>query len=82
MGVHNVVDVFEGDALREVEALLLLEGGCGEVALELLVGEVDAQLLEGVHLEDLEAEDIEQPDELVPRHVAHPLAQRSIDTHH
>jgi hypothetical protein len=36
-----------------------------EEALELLVGVVYAQLLEGVYLEDLEAEDVQDADEVV-----------------
>ena len=43
--------------------LLPLDEGVGEVRLEALVGEVDAQLLEGVVLEVLEAEDVEEADE-------------------
>ena len=61
--VVDVLDVLELDALRRVEALLRLEGRHREVALQLLVGEVDAELLERVGLEDLEAEDVEDADE-------------------
>ena len=61
--VVNIGDLVEGDAFGGVQALLRLEGRHGKVALELLVGEVDAQLLEGVRLEDLEPEDIEDADE-------------------
>ena len=43
--------------------LLPLDEGVGEVRLEALVGEVDAELLEGIVLEVLEAEDVEEADE-------------------
>ena len=48
--------------------LLLLHGEhvLVELLLQLLIGVVDAQLLETVLLEDLEAKDIQQPDELQP----------------
>jgi hypothetical protein len=42
---------------------LLAEDVCVELLLELLVGEVDAELLERVRLEVLEAEDVEDADE-------------------
>ena len=45
--------------------LLGVEGRLCEVLLQLLVGEVDAELLERVGLEDLEAEDVEHADELL-----------------
>ena len=51
------------DALRAVELLLLLERVHDEVLLRLLVGEVDAELLERVDLERLEAVDVEDADE-------------------
>jgi len=56
--------VVELDALSHVHALLVLEGCLGEVGLQLLVGVVDEQLLETVGLEYLEAEDVEDADEL------------------
>lgn len=40
-----------------------LEGGLVEEELQLLVGEVDEQLLEGVGLHVLEAEDVQDADE-------------------
>ena len=46
-----------GGALR----LLASEYGVEEEALELLVGQVDHQLLEAIGLEDLKAEDVEEP---------------------
>ena len=57
-GVHR-------HALRLVRRDLLGEHAVGEVPLQLLVGEVDAQLLERVLLERLEAEDVQQPDVVV-----------------
>ena len=45
-----------------VQVLLLREGVAVELLLQPLVGEVDAELLEGVGLEDLEAEDVEHAD--------------------
>ena len=54
---------------RHVDPLLLvlskhrLEDGLVEHALELLVGEVDAQLLERVRVKDLEPEDVQDADE-------------------
>eukprot|EP00968_Pinguiococcus_pyrenoidosus_P000506 scaffold31_cov263-Pinguiococcus_pyrenoidosus.AAC.12 len=55
-------DLGKADALRLVDTLLLLEGRPVEVLLQLLVREVDAELLEGVLLEDLEPEDVEHAD--------------------
>ena len=54
-----VVDRDPNDALLRVDLLLHLEDELEEELVQLLVGEVDAQLLEGVDLEDLEAEDVE-----------------------
>ena len=54
------------DAVILVRKLLGLEDRTQEKVLELLVGEIDAELLEAVHLEYLEAKDIEQPDEARP----------------
>jgi hypothetical protein len=62
--------LLELDALAPVDVLLLLEGVRVEVLLQLLVAEVDAQLLERVLLEDLEAEDVEDADEPPARVVA------------
>ena len=42
---------------------LCLENRTQEEVLQLLVGEIDAELLEAIHLKNLEAEDVEQPDE-------------------
>ena len=44
------------------DGMLLLEDAREEELLELLVTEVDAELLEGVVLEVLKAEDVEQAD--------------------
>ena len=44
---------------------LQLDDSVHEVLLQLLVGEVDAQLLEGIEAEVLEAEDVEQPNVLL-----------------
>ena len=46
--VVREVDVRARDALSLVVLLLPLDQGVGEVGLEAFVGEVDAQLLEGV----------------------------------
>ena len=60
-----------------MEALLLRERVRVELLLQPLVGEVDAELLERVGLEDLEAEDVEDAD----RHAA-VAAHRAVDPLH
>jgi len=50
-----------------VDLLLRLEDAPHKVLLQLLVGKVDAELLEAIVLEDLEAEHVEQADEDVLR---------------
>ena len=60
--VVRELDVLPRHALLDVHLLLGLEDAREEELLQLLVAEVDAQLLEGVELEVLEAEDVEQPD--------------------
>ena len=62
-GVVGEVDALPRHALGLVLELLLAEDVCVELLLELLVGEVDAELLERVRLEVLEAEDVEDADE-------------------
>ena len=57
--VVGIVDAYAAYALLGVDLLLHLEDELEEELVQLLVGEVDAQLLEGVDLEDLEAEDVE-----------------------
>ena len=47
--------MLEGD-----RALLLLEHGVDEELVQLLIGVVDAELLEGVVREDFKAEDVEK----------------------
>jgi hypothetical protein len=59
--VHKV-DVAPGDALRRVLGLLALEHVRVEGLLQLLVGQVDAELLERVGVEALEAVDVEDAD--------------------
>ena len=56
-----------GDSCRNDAFAVKTNGTAAEdevvvVILQRLVGEVDAQLLEGVDFEVLEAEDVEQPD--------------------
>ena len=51
------------DALTFVELHHEPDRRLREVVLQLVVGVVDQQLLEAIYLEDLRAEDIEQPDE-------------------
>ena len=63
--VVRVRDGHPRHALVLVLLLLALEDRREEELLQLLVGEVDAELLEGVDLEPLEAVHVEQPD--VPR---------------
>mmetsp|Transcript_29412 Transcript_29412/g.45476 ORF Transcript_29412/g.45476 Transcript_29412/m.45476 type:complete len:678 (-) Transcript_29412:1190-3223(-) len=60
--VINKLDVVELDLLTPVKLLLQLEGVLVEVLLELLVAEVDAKLLEGVNLKNLETKDIQYVD--------------------
>mmetsp|Transcript_9537 Transcript_9537/g.20903 ORF Transcript_9537/g.20903 Transcript_9537/m.20903 type:complete len:591 (-) Transcript_9537:776-2548(-) len=60
--VVGEVEGVPGDALAGVKLLLELEDEGVEELLQPLVGEVDAELLEGVHLEALEAEDVQHPD--------------------
>ena len=67
-------------AARLVRELLGLEDGAQEEVLQLLVGVVDAQLLERVDLEDLEAEDVEEPDEGGGGRVR--VGERLVDTTH
>ena len=57
--VVGIVDADAAYALLGVDLLLHLEDELEEELVQLLVGEVDAQLLEGVDLEDLEAKDVE-----------------------
>mmetsp|Transcript_64162 Transcript_64162/g.191226 ORF Transcript_64162/g.191226 Transcript_64162/m.191226 type:complete len:264 (+) Transcript_64162:747-1538(+) len=56
------LDVVPLDPLAVVHLLFQREHVVVEVLLELLVCEVDAQLLEGVPLEDLKAVDVQEPD--------------------
>ena len=58
--VVEVLDVLPGHALGGVLLLLRLERQLDEVLLELLVDVVDAELLEAVRVEDLEAEDVDR----------------------
>lgn len=71
---HNlVVEVLDRRPLDLFCSILLLfcfEGELDEDLLELLVDVVDAQLLEGVVLEDLEAEDVLQPREIQALHAS------------
>ena len=60
VGEHGHLQV-----LHLVELDLDLEDAHQEEVVQPLVGVVDAELLEGVDLEDLEAEDVEEADELV-----------------
>ncbi|GIX62627.1 DHHA2 domain-containing protein, putative [Babesia caballi] len=59
VGVVGEVEGVPGDALGGVELLLAAEDEVVEEVLQRLVGEVDAELLEGVVLEALEAEDVQ-----------------------
>eukprot|EP00968_Pinguiococcus_pyrenoidosus_P007258 scaffold482_cov247-Pinguiococcus_pyrenoidosus.AAC.7 len=52
-----------------------------ELLLKLLVAVVDAQLLEAVHFEDLEAKDVEDADDLVPG-ILHALQRASARAFH
>ena len=60
-------DVRPVDAFRVVLHLLELEDVVVEQALELLVRKVDAELLERILLEDLEAEDVQNADKVLRR---------------
>ena len=60
--VVEVVDVDPLDPLPLVLLLLLLEHQLDEELLQVLVAVVDAELLEGVVVEDLEAVDVEDAD--------------------
>ena len=62
--VVNELDVPPLDGLEVVLLLLQLEDVLHEELLEVLVGEVDAELLEGVGGEVLEAEDVQDADGL------------------
>ena len=62
--VHAEVDHLPLDALAHVLLLLQHEHVVVEELLQLLVAEVDADLLEGVELEDLEAGDVQHADEV------------------
>mmetsp|Transcript_66996 Transcript_66996/g.193595 ORF Transcript_66996/g.193595 Transcript_66996/m.193595 type:complete len:668 (-) Transcript_66996:420-2423(-) len=68
------------DALALVELLFELEDEGVEELLQSLVGEVDADLLERVHLEALEAEDVEHTDEQLD--VLEVADRRVRDLHH
>jgi hypothetical protein len=57
--VVRLVDRHPADGLADVDLLLGFKDARVEVALQLLVRKVDAELLEAVGLEDLEAEDVE-----------------------
>ena len=61
--VVGLVDRVPTDGFADVNLLLGLEDRRVEVGLQPLVGEVDAELLERVRLELLEAEDVEHADE-------------------
>ena len=61
--VVAVLDARPGQLLLGVERLLGLEDEDQEELLQLLVGKVDAELLERVDLEELEAVDVEEADE-------------------
>ena len=61
--VVGLVDRVPPNRFADVNLLLGLEDRRVEVCLQPLVGEVDAELLERVHLELLEAEDVEHADE-------------------
>eukprot|EP00754_Rhynchopus_humris_P013399 Rhum_TRINITY_DN14325_c3_g1::Rhum_TRINITY_DN14325_c3_g1_i1::g.82804::m.82804 len=84
--VQGALVVLEDNRLR-VDALVLalLDVPCEDVAvvvvLKLLVREVDAQLLERVVLEVLEAEDVEQPDPVAVVAVA-VLMDKAVDALH
>ena len=60
--VVGVFDRLDVDALLAVARRRRVEEDADEEPLQLLVGEVDAELLERVGLEDLEAEDVDKPD--------------------
>jgi len=54
--------VFELNALALVHRLLQTKGVVIEVLLQHFIGKVDAELLEGVVVEDLEAENVQDTD--------------------
>ena len=66
--IQPEVDELPLDAFALVFLLLQDEHGVVEELLQLLVGVVDAQLFEGVDLEDLETGDVEDTDERRHRH--------------
>mmetsp|Transcript_49202 Transcript_49202/g.155764 ORF Transcript_49202/g.155764 Transcript_49202/m.155764 type:complete len:592 (+) Transcript_49202:1942-3717(+) len=70
VGVVAVRDVCHVDALLLVRLHGLGEDGLGEERLQLLVGKVDAQLLHRVLLEDLEAKDVDDTDDILDGRVA------------
>jgi hypothetical protein len=76
--VVAVVDLRETDLLAGVLVLLEPKDVLVEVGLELLVGVVDAELLEGVHFEVLKSKDVEHADEILQVR----LVDRLVDVHH
>ena len=67
--IHAKIDSGPFDTLFFVLLLLQDKHVVVEELLQLLVGVVDAQLLEGVELENFETGNIEQPNEIVSRQV-------------
>lgn len=65
MEVKPKIDELPLDVLLPVLFLLQHKHVVVEELLELLIGEVDAQLLEGVHHKDLKTSDVEHSDEEV-----------------
>ena len=63
--IINEADLLPVDALLVVLLLLHLEDVRHEELLKVLIGVVDAELLEAVDLESLEAVDVQHADELV-----------------
>ncbi|GIX63978.1 family transcriptional regulator, putative [Babesia caballi] len=63
--VGRVVELGDGNALVLVESRLALEDNVHEVGLKHLVGDVDEELLEGVVLEHLEAENVKHANEVL-----------------
>ena len=61
--VVDKLDLPPPEALKLIDLLLLLENLVVEVLLDLLVGKVDAELLEGVLLKDFESGNVENADE-------------------
>mmetsp|Transcript_18602 Transcript_18602/g.62642 ORF Transcript_18602/g.62642 Transcript_18602/m.62642 type:complete len:210 (-) Transcript_18602:1064-1693(-) len=74
-----VLDVRPTHALGRVQLLLRLEDELEKELLQLLVCKVDAELLERVCLEGLEAVDVQQSDEGRRRRLAPLGARRAID---